>query len=430
MQLQEIKKIIVSQKEEMQEILSRGVIQREIDIKKTSKFLKKPNVLAILGIRRCGKTTLSWQILKGKNFGYINFDDERLFGLKTEDLDKILQAFYELYGKIEYFILDEPQNIKGWELFVNRLRRTKKLIITGSNSNLLSGELASSLTGRYIDFTLFPFSFREYLLYKGISFNKTTAYSSESIGIIKKVLKEYLRLGGLPEAITFGRRMIVRIYADIIEKDVLKRKNIRKKSIFRELSKYLVALSSNEFTFKKLTNIFKLKDVHTTREWIRALEEAYLLFTLPRFSFKLKQQMIAPKKIYCLDTGVVNSLSFKFSENIGALMENLVAVELLRRKHYFSNDLEIYYWKDHQNREVDFVLKKGGRVEELVQVCYDLENPTTKEREIKNLLKASRELKCSNLSIITWDFEAVEKIQDTEIKILPLWKWLIFKNDQ
>jgi predicted AAA+ superfamily ATPase len=370
-----------------------------------------------------------------KNLPYINFDDERLFDFTSKDFDLLIQAFYELYGDFDYVVLDEPHNIQGWELFVSRLRRTKKVIITGSNSKLLSGELATHLTGRYIDFTLFPFSFREFLRFYDFSLSPEDVYSTKKEAQVKKFLDDYLSAGGFPERLIFGREILVRIYSDIIEKDILTRYKIKKKKTFKELTRYLISNFSSEISLNKLKNIFGIKDVHTLKNWISFLENAYLIFILERFSFKLKEQFIAPKKVYCIDTGLAGVIGYKLMEDKGKLMENLVAVELLRRKSYWYNSWEIYYWKDHQQNEVDFVIKEGKDVVQLIQVCYDIEMYKTKEREIKSLVKASKELRCNNLTIINWDYYGEEEVQNQFergkkskkfiIKFIPLWRWLI-----
>jgi len=424
--LEVLKRVIVAQKEEIDEKFRReNIIQRECDFSLLRKHISSPNILAILGIRRCGKSVLSWQILDRNVLPYINFDDERLVEFKTEDFDKLLQAFYELYGDFEYIVLDEPHNIENWELFVNRLRRTKRVIITGSNSKMLSGELSTHLTGRYIDFVLFPFSFREFLEINDFPFKSQNFYSTKQIGLLKKMLEDYLKIGGFPEGYLFGREILVRIYGDIIEKDILKRCNVKRKITFKEFSKYLISNSPFEFSFSKLKNVFDIKDVHTLKNWLSLIENAYLVFVLERFSFKLKEQAIAPRKIYCIDTGLANAIGFKFSENKGRKIENLVAIELLRRKSYRSKKWEIYYWRDHQQNEVDFVIKEGLKVQQLIQVCHDIEDYRTRERETKGLLKASGELDCRNLLIITWDFEGEEEARGKKIKFIPLWKWLL-----
>jgi len=426
MEKTKLKRIIISQREEIKEKLHKEIIiPREVELNRLRRYISAPNILAILGIRRCGKSILSWQVLGKDEFPYINFDDERLINFQTEDFDPLLEVLYELYGDFDILVLDEIQNVRGWELFVNRLRRTKKVIITGSNSRMLSGELATHLTGRHIDFILFPFSFREYLRYKGYSFKSEDLYSSRNTGIIKNTLEEYMKTGGFPEVYLLGRDLTVRIYGDILEKDVLKRFNPKKKITFKEMARYIITNSSSEFSYNKLKNVFSIKDIHTIKNWISMLQDSYLVFTLERFSFKLKEQAIAPKKVYCIDTGLLNTIGFSFTENRGNVMETFVAVELMRRGNYSFTSKEIYYWKDHQQREVDFVIKEGKKIKELIQVAHDIEHLRTRERETKALLRASSELNCNTLTIITWDEEGEEKTGGKKIKFIPLWKWIL-----
>jgi predicted AAA+ superfamily ATPase len=223
----DIKSIIREQREELERIYkSEHIIPRE-RLYEAEKYLSSPNILVVTGIRRCGKSIFCYLLEKNENFGYLNFDDERLLGLKSSDLNNVLESFYELYGDLEYIALDEIQNVPGWELFVTRIRRTKKIILTGSNSNLLSGELATHLTGRYIDIKLFPFSFGEFLLFKGFKDkggSRTTFEKAE----LMKFLTEYLEIGGLPETYKFGKIMAQKIYEDILTKDILLRYKIKK----------------------------------------------------------------------------------------------------------------------------------------------------------------------------------------------------------
>lgn len=424
MEIEMLKSVITDQKKELEELLKHNIIKREaLDYVKP--FLKHPNILVILGVRRSGKSIFSGLLAQelAEEFAYINLDDDRLIGLKTEDLNIILQAFYELYGNIELIILDEIQNIKGWELFANRLRRTKKVIITGSNSNLLSGELATHLTGRYIDFTLYPFSFKEIVDFS------PDIHLTQDIARTRNRLNQYMRESGFPEFMKFGSSIIERTYKDIVTKDCLNRYGIRNKKTFRELANYLVSNFSEEYTYSKLSHIFNIKDVHTTKNYVEYLKEAFLLVSLDRFSYKLKQQVIAPKKIYVIDHGICNFMSFKFSENFGRIMENVVCINLLRRKA-INNKIELYYWKDHQQSEVDFVIKEEEKVEELLQVCYDVSNTTTKERELRGLIKASKELRCDLLTVLTWEYESREKVDGKNIAFVPLWKWLLNENHE
>lgn len=414
--------IIKEQREELEKIEKEERIIERTGLNKSKESLKYPNILAILGIRRCGKSIFSYLLAKQHKFAYINFDDERLAGLKSEDLNKILESFYELYEDIDYIILDEIQNVNNWELFVNRLRRTKKIILTGSNSKLLSGELSTHLTGRYLDIILFPFSFKEFLKLKEVKENKV--YTTQEKAEIMKTLQEYLEIGGFPEAYKFGKGMISKIYEDILTKDILLRYNISKKEEIKKLAKYLITNSSGEITYSKLARIFNIKHVSTISNWISYFENAFLIFRLERFNFKLKQQFIAPKKVYCIDSGLMNSIGFKFSENRGKVIENEVALELQRRKAK-ENSFEVYYWKDYQQNEVDFVIKKDKKIESLIQVSYINSKEEIKERETNALLKASKELRCKNLMVITWDYETDEKFEGEIIKFVPLWKWLL-----
>jgi len=428
MNIAEVKRVVQEQEIEKDRILKEGkVIARDVDPGKLNAFLKYPNILTILGIRRCGKSVLSWLLMEKKKYGYINFDDESLYGMQSSDLNTVLKAFYELYGDIDYIILDEIQNVRGWELFANRLRRTKKVIITGSNSQLLAGELATHLTGRHIDFTLFPFSFKEFCIYKDINTEeaKKYGYATETAARMEKALEEYLKLGGLPEAYKYGSPILKSIFGDIIAKDIIKRYKIKNIEVMESLGKYFISNFSNEISYNKLKNIFSIKKIGTIKNYVKYFENAYMVFVVERFSYKLKQQIIAPKKIYCVDTGMINSIAFKQNENLGKLFENIAYTELIRRKSYLQGNWEIYYWKNAQQEEVDFILKQGTKVSRLIQVCYNVEDEKTKEREIKALLKASKELRCSNMLVITNEFEASEDYKGKTIHFIPLWKWLL-----
>lgn len=419
MDINVLKQVISEQRRELEEKFKREAIIERNNKDYVSKFVKYPNILAVLGVRRSGKSTFSQILSKNMNLNtaYINFDDERLISVKTEDLNNILQAFYELYGNVEVIILDELQNINGWELFVNRLRNTKRVIITGSNSKMLSGELATHLTGRYIDFTLYPFSFKELMRFK------PDMYLTEHLARVKVELSNYVQGSGFPEFRKFGSAIIIRIYEDIINKDCIKRYGIRNEKTFKEVTNYLVSNFSNEFTYSKLRKVFGIKDVHTVKNYVEYLKEAFLIIILERFSPKLKQQVIAPKKVYNIDQGFCNFISFRLSKDIGKLIENIVCVELFRKKS-INQGLEIYYWNSLQV-EVDFVIKEKQKIKQLIQVCYDLSNTGTKEREIKSLLKASKELKCNDLLIITDNLETEEIVENKRIKYVPLWKWLL-----
>lgn len=422
MKRNEIKEVILEQREEIDQIMkNEKIIERELCIKDS---LKYPNIVVVTGPRRAGKSFLSILTVIDQKFAYLNFDDERI-KLDSSELNTILECFYELYGDIDYLVFDEIQNIPGWELFINRLRRTKKVIITGSNSKLLSQELSTHLTGRHVDYTLFPFSFREYLRIKGVHPGNEGVLLTRQRAVIKNEFSGYLKDGGFPEVVKFGKSILKSIYEDVIYKDIILRYKIRKTESFKELVRILSSHYSREFTYSKLKKLVSIKDIETIKKFIDYLTSTYLFFVLERFSYKLKQQIIAPKKIYGIDIALVGMMAFKFSSDIGWMYENMVAIELKRRK-CFDFGIDIYYWKNPgSGEEVDFVVKKEAKVIELIQVSYAVDNPITREREIKALLKGANKLRCNNLTIITDDYEDEEFHQDRKIKFIPLWKWLL-----
>ncbi len=408
--------ILAEQREELEHAEGSGFVPREA-LPGARKALAAPNILAILGVRRCGKSVFSYLLAKGSRFGYVNFDDERLLGVRAADLNSILKAMYAS-GDMDTIILDEVQNVPGWELFANRLRRTKKVILTGSNSTLLSGELATRLTGRHLDITLYPYSFREFLAAKGAPAPATTRDQARTL----RLLEEYLRIGGFPEAQAFGSRIAASIYEDIVAKDVLLRIKAKKTEELRKLASYLVTSAGQEFSFQKAARALSIKHVSTASKWTAALEEAFLVFRLPRFDFKLRQQFLAAKKVYCTDPGILAAVGFAFSENKGVALENAVAVELRRRAR--PGD-ELYYWKDVQQREVDFVVKRGPRISQLIQATWARSRGDIRERELAALQRASAALRCNDLLVITWDHEGAEPLGARTVRFVPLWKWLL-----
>ena len=425
MNTEELKRIIVSQREEMADMLKRErIIERQVDIPRLRSFISHPNILAVLGVRRSGKSLFSWMLMQGERYGYVNFFDERLSGFESADFERLMQAFYELYGDVEYLIFDEIQGIKNWERFLSRMRTSKKIVITGSNSRMLSGELATYLTGRYVDFELFPFNFKEHLKIRDIELKDGWEYSTREVAKVKGELESYLHNGGFPEVHLFGKRIIQNIYQNIIDNDVLRRYEVKKIRELKDMSRYLISNFSGEYTYRKLKNIIGLKDSHTVSRYVDYLSSAYLIFSVERFSFKLKEQIIAPKKVYAIDTGLINAISFRNSEDMGKLMENLVFVELLRRGSYGFEDREIYYWKDHRGREADFVVKVRNSVDEILQVTYASSDDEVDKREKEGIIAASSSLGCKNLRIITWDYEGLEDIDGRKIVYTPLWRWL------
>lgn len=418
--IDEIKAVITDREEELRQKFKNEVIIEREHFQEMQKVAATDAAIIITGVRRCGKSIFAFMLGKSQRSAYINFEDERL-QLSSSDLNKVLEAVYSLKGDVDLLIFDEIQNVPGWEMFVSRLLPNKKIIITGSNARLLSSELSTFLTGRHINFSLFPFSFRELLRYHQFTPNMNL---TKDIAKIKAYAESYLKEGGFPLRYKLGPLFLVETYKDILERDIIQRYSIKHGKAFKDLAKYLITNSSQEWSYNKLKNMLQVKSVHTIANYISYLEAASLIFTLERFSFKLKEQVMAPKKAYCIDTGMALAIGFSFGENRGKIMENAVAVELSRKAHQFP-ELELYYWKDHQQREVDFILKKGRKVIQLLQVCYDPSNISTREREVQSLLKASKELRCTNALIITFDHQEEQRVQGITIHYVPLWRWLL-----
>jgi hypothetical protein len=416
-----INSIIARQSEELRHIYNQNLLQRELDIDVDKRIIK-----VITGVRRSGKSVLAFLLLKDRKFGYVNFDDRLLCEIKNPD--EILSAIREIYGRVKILFLDEIQNLEKWELWVSSLNRSGyNLIISGSNARLLSKELSTHLTGRYLEFDVLPFSFREYLRWKNIELENID-YLHEAQGMIKHELNNYILEGGFPEIIVkgLGEEYLRTLFEAIVYKDVAKRWNVRYLSRLEDLARYLIANAPLSYTFSRLKKILNFRSKITVENYVKYIEESYLIFSLERFSFKIKERIVSPKKCYAIDTGLINAVSTKASRDIGRLMENTVFLEL-RRKH--RENRELFYYSDSYGNEVDFVIKKGLEIKQLIQVSYSLDDINTKNREMRNLTKASQNLRCNNLLIITWDYEAEEEITwrgtTRRIKFLPLWKFMI-----
>ena len=343
-------------------------------------------------------------LLRGENFGYINFDDDRLAGIKVEDLHKVEKALYELFGEVEYLLFDEIHNVEGWELFVSRLREEdKKIIVTGSNSKMLSGELATALTGRHVNFTLFPFSFSEYLRFKGVRIEKVkNTFTTSSEGVIKGELENYMKEGGFPEVLKISEDLIFSIFSDIVYKDIVQRLRIKRIELFKAFVVNIIKYYSNEVSLSRLSKTLKLSN-NTVEDWFNGLVNAYVIITSERFTNKPREGMTSPKKIYVIDTGFISSIALDDSK--GRIMENLVALQLSRMGE------KLFYAKGN-NYEIDFLIK-----DKAIQVTYASGRDEIPKREIEGLNK----VKTKEKIVITWDYE--DKVG--EIKFIPIWKFLL-----
>ena len=391
-----------------------------------SQFDLKSNMAqVVIGVRRCGKSTLCEMFLKQKDveFAYVNFDDDRLGDMNSNDLDRLLEALYMTYGEFEYLFLDEIQNIEGWPLFVNRLLRQKlHIFITGSNSKLLSNELSTHLTGRNNKVELYPFSFSEYCAMKKVD---TTSLSTKAKALRKGALHEYLQQGGFPELFNESNRRgyINGLLDAIIRNDIAKRFKVRNVEALRRISAYLADNYSQEFVAKTVGELFGVSN-HTAENYYSYLKEAFLLVGVNRFSYKSKDR-VRNEKVYVVDTAFVTERKDNFSlENIGRKLENIVCVELLRR--YRPAYCDVFYYKDASS-QVDFVIAKDGNVQELIQVSYDISTEKTRNREIRGLKNAAKKLNCNNLTLVT--FEEHETIEEDgcTINVIPATEWLLGK---
>jgi len=391
-------------KKQQKDLLKELGVKRDFNIKLLSKFAS-----IISGVRRCGKSTLARQFLKNKKpVYYIYFEDIALADFELSDFTLLEEIFEENLGPKGIFFFDEIQNIPAWEKYVRQLvDQGKKVLITGSNASMLSKELGTRLTGRHISKELYPFSYKEFLNLK----NKKHSLL---------LFDEYLLKGGFPEYLKSNDEDILRnLFQDIFYRDVMQRNDLRNEKAIKILLYYLLSNIGKELSFNKLKSLIGVGSVNSVSQFIDHFEQAYLLFTIRKFDYSLKKQLVNPKKIYCVDNAIINTNSFSFSENKGRLLENVVFVDLLRREK------EVYYHKN--TYECDFVIQKGLRIVEAIQVTQKLERHN-KEREINGLLEA---LKTHNLSqglILTYNQKEELIIHGKKIIIKPIWEYLQNSN--
>ena len=381
------------------------------------------SAVVVKGVRRCGKSTLLKQLITTRHsndFWYFNFDDERLTGFTSEDFQSLIETLLELFGNKKYLCFDEIQNIKGWELFVNRmLRQGYKMFITGSNAHLLSRELGTHLTGRHIDIELYPFSFTECLKAHHIDIPTKGMYSTEEKALLSKHFKQYLVKGGMPEVIVFSNEaMLTQVVNDILQRDIVNRYNIRKPSELKTVLKFLIANTAHPITYRSIRNNFKIQSANTIQKYIEYAEETYLVFTVRRYEKKLKQFDKNPKKIYCVDNGIITKNSPTIHERHGALLENLVALHLRRVGK------EFYYYRGRTDAECDFIVPHEKQV---LQVCYQFRDDN-RERELKGLSEALELLSAKQGYLLTLDQEDQIVRKNRKIIIQPVWQWLV-END-
>jgi predicted AAA+ superfamily ATPase len=412
-----IQDIISGQKAELERKLKESYLSRETILKGFDTDL----INVVIGPRRSGKSFFSMHTTKsGRGIGYVNFDEERL--LKVDNFDEIISAVKAVYADPHILFFDEIQNVDQWEIIANRLYREGfKLILTGSNSHLLSSDLATHLTGRHYATAMFPFSFREVM-----------NLFPQSVTAIERQQRclDYLLKGGFPEVWVKNynpSEYLSTLFDSIILKDIVKRYRVRFPNALIDLAQILITNIAGEFSNTSIQKLANFSSIHTVEKYISYIEEAFLIFSVPRFSYKITAQKSAGKKIYCYDTGYYQAKAFSFSKNIGKLFENAVAIELKREE--MAGAIRLFYYKNQKQEEVDFVVQENRQITKLIQVCYSVSEPKVMDREIRSLLKAGAELKCDRLLVITNNLERTEKHSwfgfTGEIEFIPLWKWFL-----
>ncbi|MCQ2283690.1 MAG: ATP-binding protein [Bacteroidales bacterium] len=411
-----MKNILLAQREERNRLMLQPYLQRQTRFNQD--YLKSPYIKLIMGPRRAGKSVFALLMLRDENCAYLNFDDAALLSKWDEDL--VMHLLDEIYPGYKYLLLDEVQNLPQWDLWVSKLYRNGfNMVITGSNANMLSSEMATVLTGRYIPLEILPFSLWEMFAFNQVKNEESEEQNSKA----RLVADDYLRNGGFPE--TLNSRNLVKnylgtLYDSIIWKDIVQRHKVRNTSDLNNVANYLISNFCNPFTANSLALELGISSVATTRKFCEYLHEPYLFYYLPRFNNKLKLMKKAAQKIYVVDNGFIQSSALNLSENIGRLLENLVFVELVRRGYETGKTL--FYYRSRNDKEIDFVTRTGNKVEQLIQVCYDLSSPKTANREVDALIDCAEELHCDNLIIVTYNEHRIMEVRGFNIKVIPFYQ--------
>lgn len=411
MESSKIRDIVIDQNNYPKQKFIEREITKKIINKKNKKFIK-----IISGVRRSGKSTILKQLKEDFGGIYINFDDERFVRFEIEDFQKLYEICLEI-SKLEKnnFYFDEIQNISGWERFVRRISESgENVFVTGSNATMLSKELGTHLTGRYIMFKIYPFSFREYLKIKKIEISKLT--TKEKVKI-KTHFSNYLVEGGLPEYLETKNKDYLRsLYESILYRDVMARYKLTKEKQLKELIYLATTNLSKEISFNSVKKTLELGSTTTVSDYFSYLENTYLLFLIHKHDYSLNKQIKSNKKLYLIDNALASQLGFNFSENKGKLLENLTFLELKRK------DKEVFYFQN--KNECDFVIKEKNKITEAIQVCYEI-NENNKQREIAGLIEAMEKFNLKEGLVLTMDEEDEIKVENKKITIKPIWKWLL-----
>lgn len=427
-----LKSIIIIHKERFLE--EKRIVKREI-LSTLCGYIDVREVIFISGIRRSGKSTLMSLVAKElltkrkinrQNILFINFEDERFINFTSEDFERLYQTYLEIEnpsGK-KYLFFDEIQNINGWERWINRLNEFEdvKIFITGSNASLISSSISTSLTGRNRQVRNHTFSFKEYLWLLNIDFVERDLYLPEKITEIKRAFENYIKMGGFPEVLKNNDITLAEQYfKDIIHRDIVSRYNIRNVKEIRELSLYLITNSGCLSSYESLRESIDARNATTIKNYLTMLNDVYLIDSLSLYDFSLKRQLYNPDKYYVNEIGFYFAVGFRFSENIGRILETIVFQHLKRK------DLEIYYWKSPKGSEIDFLISDNNKEKLAIQVTYALTKKNI-EREINGFAAIAEILGETEKLILTYDEEKIIEHPTGTIRVLPIWKWLLAKE--
>lgn len=421
MDTRELERVLLDQKEELEALRNKSFCHR---LEESQIDLNSNLAQVVIGVRRSGKSTLCFNALEKSKvrYAYVNLDDENLYGFTVKDMNDILQVLYSIYGNFTHLFLDEIQNIKGWHLFVNRmLRKGMHVLLTGSNSKLLSGELASHLTGRHHTIELLPFSFRDWCNYNGIA---TAPLTTKNMGILMGAFDKYLRQGGFPELLIERNHTsyIDSLFHNIITQDIQKRFNVKYIDSLERLAGHLLNISPTIIVKDKLQEQFGFKSHHTLGNYLSYLAQTYLICKVSKYSTKSRERSVA-EKAYAIDVAFMNKRENALAgENLGWRLETIVYLELRRRIR--TEEEDIYYF-DNGNTEADFIVCNGNKATGVYQVSYNIENPKTRRREVNGAITAAKTTKCNDVYILT-DHQSETIVQNgIKIKAMPVWEWIV-----
>lgn len=418
MYMKDLLKQIILEQQEILHAPNKRYVQRYI----ADEWLQTSEILIISGIRRCGKSVLMQQIrdrLVEKDF-FFNFDDERLANFKLDDFQKLQECFVELFGEQHTYYFDEIQNIEGWERFVRRLYNAgNKIIITGSNARMLSRELGTHLTGRYIQVEIYPFSFQEYLAMNEIPVNAKTLYTTTGRATMVKSFVKYMECGGFPKFLQNGSvSYLTSLYESIIYRDILTRNGLTNEKEMLEMMFYLASNATKRVTYSSLGKVVGIQHPDTIKNYLEYIQQTYLISQLFRYDPSVKKQMMSPKKIYFVDNAIIKRIGFNATENNGVFLENLVFIELKRR------GWDVYYYAD--KKECDFIVRKGLHISDAYQVTLKMDSPQTREREIAGVREAMQAYSLSKGYILTFEGKETINFDDgTIVEVVPVWEWIL-----